>query len=113
MADTAKGKVGQPPPVLRLRNPFRKFVLRAYWLEPTDDAEQTRHIGITIDRQMPRAPSLLGRLEYPPLTGREKHLCLLLLAHDLSRRDVTDAMGGIDRHGRHAPKQPVCKTRRA
>jgi DNA-binding CsgD family transcriptional regulator len=27
------------------------------------------------------------------LTGREKQLCLLLLAYDLSRRDVADTMG--------------------
>jgi DNA-binding CsgD family transcriptional regulator len=93
LADTTKGKIGQPPPVMRLRNPFGEFVLRAYWLEPTDGIDQTRHIGITIDRQVPRALALHRRLEDLPLTGREKQLCLLLLAYDLSRRDVADRMG--------------------
>jgi DNA-binding CsgD family transcriptional regulator len=92
LADTAKGKIGQPPPVLRLRNPFGEFVLRAFWLEPTEGAEQTRHIGITIDRRVPRALKLHRRLEDLPLTGREKQLCLLLAYHR-PRQDLADAMG--------------------
>jgi DNA-binding CsgD family transcriptional regulator len=92
LADTAKGKIGQPPPVLRLRNPFGEFVLRAYWLEPTDGSELTRHIGVTIERRVPWALVLLRRLEDLPLTGREKQLCLLL-AQDRSRQDLADAMG--------------------
>lgn len=75
---TANGQIGQPPPVLRLRNPWGEFVLRAYWLEPTDGAEQTRYIGITIARRVPRALALRRRVEDLPLTGREKQLCLLL-----------------------------------
>jgi DNA-binding CsgD family transcriptional regulator len=93
LADTATGKIGQPPPFLRLRNPFGEFVLRAYWLEATDGSQQTRHVGITIDRHVPRALALHRRLEDLPLTGREKQLCLLLVAHDLCRRDVADVMG--------------------
>jgi DNA-binding CsgD family transcriptional regulator len=89
---TANGRIGQPPPVLRLRNPWGEFVLRAYWLGPTDGAEQTRHIGITIERRVPRALALRRRVEDLPLTGREKQLCLLL-AHDRSRQDLADAMG--------------------
>jgi DNA-binding CsgD family transcriptional regulator len=92
LAGTAKGKVGQPPPVLRLRNPFGEFVLRAYWLEPTDGVELTRHVSITIERRVPRALALHRRLEDLPLTGREKQLCLLL-AHSPSRQDLADAMG--------------------
>jgi DNA-binding CsgD family transcriptional regulator len=62
------------------------------WLGPTDGAEQTRHIGITIERRVPRALALRRRVEDLPLTGREKQLCLLL-AHDRSRQDLADAMG--------------------
>jgi DNA-binding CsgD family transcriptional regulator len=89
---TAKGQIGQPPPVLRLRNPWGEFILRAYWLGSTDGAEQTRHIGITIERRVPRALALRRRVEDLPLTGREKQLCLLL-AHARSRQDLADAMG--------------------
>jgi DNA-binding CsgD family transcriptional regulator len=89
---TANGHIGQPPPVLTLRNPWGEFVLRAYWLGPTDGAEQTRHIGITIARRVPRALALHRRLEDLPLTGREKQLCLLL-ARNRSRQDLADAMG--------------------
>jgi DNA-binding CsgD family transcriptional regulator len=89
---TARGEAGQPPPVLRLRNPWGEFVLRAYWLGPTDGAEQTRQIGITIERRVLRVLALRRRVEGLPLTGREKQLCMLL-AHDRSRRDLADAMG--------------------
>ena len=92
LAAIADGEIGQPPPVLRLPNPWGEFVLRAYWLGPTDGAEQTRHIGITIERRVPRALVLRQRVENLPLTGREKQLCLLL-AHARSRRDLADAMG--------------------
>jgi DNA-binding CsgD family transcriptional regulator len=92
LANTAKGKIGQPPPVLRLRNPFGEFVLRAYWLEPTDGAELAHHISITIERRVPRVLALHRRLEELPLTGREKQLCLLL-THNRSRQDLADAMG--------------------
>jgi DNA-binding CsgD family transcriptional regulator len=69
-----------------------EFILRAYWLGSTDGAEQTRHIGITIERRVPRALALRRRVEDLPLTGREKQLCLLL-AHARSRQDLADAMG--------------------
>jgi DNA-binding CsgD family transcriptional regulator len=89
---TANGHIGHPPPVLRLRNPWGEFVLRAYWLGPTDGAEQTRHIGITIERRVPRVLALHRRVEELPLTGREKQLCLLL-GYDRSRQDLADTMG--------------------
>jgi DNA-binding CsgD family transcriptional regulator len=92
LVTTASGRVGQPPPVLRLRNLWGEFVLRAYWLGPTDGAEQTRHIGITIERRVPRVLAMRRSVEDLPLTGREKQLCLLL-AHDRSRQDLADAMG--------------------
>ena len=79
--------------MLRVRNPWGEFVLRAYWLEfKPDGAEQTRHIGITIERRVPRGLAIRRRVEELPLTGREKQLCLLL-AHDGSRRDLADSMG--------------------
>jgi DNA-binding CsgD family transcriptional regulator len=89
---TANGRVGQPPPVLRLRNPWGEFVLRAYWLGPTDGMEQTRQIGITVERRVPRALALRPRVEDLPLTGREKQLCLLL-TQDRSRQELGEAMG--------------------
>jgi DNA-binding CsgD family transcriptional regulator len=92
LAATANGEVGQPPPVLRLHNPWGCFVLRAYWLGLTDGVEQTRQIGVTIERRVPRALALHRRVEELPLTGREKQLCLLL-AQDRSRQDLGDAMG--------------------
>lgn len=92
LAATATGTIGQSPPVLRLRNPWGEFVLRAYWLGATDGTEQTRQIGITIERREPRALALRRRIENLPLTGREKQLCMLL-AHDRSRQDLADAMG--------------------
>jgi DNA-binding CsgD family transcriptional regulator len=92
LVDTANGKIGQTPPVLRLRNAFGEFVLRAYWLEPTEGPEPTRHIAVTIERRVPRALALHRRLENLPLTGREKQLCLLLV-QDRPRQDLADAMG--------------------
>jgi DNA-binding CsgD family transcriptional regulator len=92
LAATAEGRIGQPPPVRSLRNDWGLFVLRAYWLGPTDGTEQTRHIGITIDRRVPRVLALLRRIEELPLTAREKQLCLLL-SQDPSRQDLADAMG--------------------
>jgi DNA-binding CsgD family transcriptional regulator len=61
-------------------------------LEPTDGAEQTRNIGITIARRVPRALAMHRRLEDLPLTGREKQLCLLL-GHGRSRQVLADATG--------------------
>jgi DNA-binding CsgD family transcriptional regulator len=92
LASIANGQVGQPPPVLRLRNPWGEFVLRAYWLGPTDGVEQTHQIGITIERRVPRALALRRRVEDLPLTAREKQLCLLI-ARDPSCKDLVDVMG--------------------
>jgi DNA-binding CsgD family transcriptional regulator len=92
LAATANGELGQPPPVLRLRTPWGEFVLRAYWLGVTDGVEQTRQIGITIERRVPRALALRRRIEDLPLTAREKQLCLLL-ARNASGRDLADVMG--------------------
>ena len=49
---TASGELGQFPPVLRLWSPWGEFVLRAYWFGATDGAEQTRQIGVTIERRV-------------------------------------------------------------
>ena len=92
LATIANGEIGQPPPVLRLRNPWGEFVLRAYWFGATDGVEQTRQIGVTIERRVPRALALRRRLESLPLTPREKQLCLLL-ARDQSGQKLADGMG--------------------
>jgi DNA-binding CsgD family transcriptional regulator len=92
LAATADGQIGQPPPVVRLRNPWGEFVLRAYWLGPTDGTEQTRHIGITIERHVPLPLALHRRLERLPLTARERQIGLLL-ARNQSCRELADVMG--------------------
>jgi DNA-binding CsgD family transcriptional regulator len=92
LATIANGEVGHPPPVLRLRNPWGEFVLRAYWFGATDGAEQTGQIGITIERRVPRPLALRRRVEDLPLTGREKQLCLVL-ARNPSRQDLAAEMG--------------------
>ena len=92
LAATADGRIGQQPPVLRLQNLWGQFVLRAYWLGPTDGVEQTRDIGITIERRVPPLLALHRRLERLPLTAREKQLCLLL-ARNQSGPDLADATG--------------------
>jgi DNA-binding CsgD family transcriptional regulator len=89
---TASGAFGQPPPTLRLLSPWGEFLLRAYWLGATDGIEQTREVGITIERHIPRVLSLRRRVEALPLTAREKQLCLLL-AHNRPSQDLAEMMG--------------------
>lgn len=78
LAATANGKIGQTPPVLRLRTPWGEFVLRAYWFGPTDGTERTRQIGITIERRVPRSLALLRRVEETcrSRTERSSFACL-------------------------------------
>ena len=92
LMDVASGDPRQPPPVLRLRNPWGEFLLRAYWVGATDGIEQTRDIGVTIERRVPRALALRRRVEGLNLTAREKQLCLML-THDVAVHDIADAMG--------------------
>jgi DNA-binding CsgD family transcriptional regulator len=89
---TTTETISYRPPVLRLRNPWGVFVLRAYWLGPTDGAEQTDQIGITVERRVPEALALRRTIERLPLTGREKEFCLLV-ASRRSGLDIADAMG--------------------
>lgn len=92
LAQTARGAVGQPPPILCLRSAWGEFVLRAYWLEETDGEEPQDEICITIERRVPRVLALRREIEELPLTGREKQLCLLL-ATNRSRQEIADMMG--------------------
>ncbi len=91
LLDVASGEAGQPP-LLHRRNPWGEFILRAYWLEPTDGTEPTRHVAITIKQRVPRTLAAWRRVEELPLTGQEKWFCLLL-ARDPARKDFADAMG--------------------
>ena len=69
---TTTETISYRPPVLRLRNPWGVFVLRAYWLGPTDGTEQTDQIGITVERRVPEALALrrtVERLHSPGARG--------------------------------------------
>jgi DNA-binding CsgD family transcriptional regulator len=87
-----KGVAGYPPPTLKKRNQWVEFVLRAYWLGPTDGEELTEFVGVTIERRLPRMLAVFRRVEQLPLTAREKELCLLL-ARDPARQDLAYEMG--------------------
>ena len=86
------GAISTEPPVCRRRNAWGEFVLRAYWLEPTDGTAASRFIAITIVQREPKHLRLLRQIERLPLTGREKQLCLLL-TRDQARADIADTMG--------------------
>jgi DNA-binding CsgD family transcriptional regulator len=66
------------PPVLRRRNGWGEFVLRAYWLGAVHPTEVSRYIGVIIERREPRSLALLRKVEALNLSEREKQLCLLL-----------------------------------
>ena len=65
------GAVDHPPPVLRTKNAWGEFTLRGYWLEPTDGAEPTQHVVISIERRVPRPLAMRRRIEGLRLTARE------------------------------------------
>jgi DNA-binding CsgD family transcriptional regulator len=87
-----RGVAGCPPPTLQRRNQWGDFVLRAYWLGPTDGEELTEYVGVTIERRLPRALAAFRHIEQLPLTSREKELCLLL-ARNPARQDLAHEMG--------------------
>ena len=87
-----RGTEGSAPPTLRRRNQWGEFVLRAYWLGPTDGEELTKFVGVTIERRLPRMLAAFRRVEQLPLTAREKEL-RLLLARDPARQDLAYEMG--------------------
>jgi DNA-binding CsgD family transcriptional regulator len=88
----SNGSTDLPPPVLRTKNPWGEFTLRGYSLEPTDGAEPTQHVVISIERRVPRPLAMRRRIEGLQLTAREKQLCLLLAA-DPVRSDLAGMMG--------------------
>lgn len=86
------GALPSGPPVLRRRNAWGEFILRAYWLDASSYEVPERYIGITLDRYEPRSLALLRKVEALPLTDREKELCLLL-ARGQSAANAARAMG--------------------
>ncbi len=84
--------VAEWPPTLRRRNQWGEFILRAFWLGPTDGNEVTEFLAVTIERRVPRMLSAFRRIEQLALTSREKDLCLLL-ARNPARQDLADEMG--------------------
>ena len=80
------------PPVLRRRNGWGEFVLRAYSLYPTDLEAMPGLIGIIVERREALSLNLLRKIELLDLTAREKELSLLLArGHDTA--DAVQAMG--------------------
>jgi DNA-binding CsgD family transcriptional regulator len=77
-------RLPRQPPIVRKRNAWGEFVLRAYFLDTMDSRESSRFIGMTIERREPAPVGLLRRIEGLPISDREKQLCLLLgQGHDM------------------------------
>ena len=70
-----EGEAATAPPVIRRRNAWGVFVLRAY---PIHLGDARGAFGLTIERWEPRVAALLRVIERLPLTEREKDLCLAL-----------------------------------
>lgn len=101
---TFSGDLPAEAPVLRIRNDWGEFVLRAYWLNPSHPQEPSRFIGVTIERREPKSLGLVRRVEGLPLTEREKQLCLLLArGHDTvnAARAMGVAEHTVITHRRH------------
>jgi DNA-binding CsgD family transcriptional regulator len=84
--------LAESPPTLRRRNQWGEFILRAFWLGPTDGNAVTEFFAVTIERRVPRLLATFRRVERLALTSREKELCLLL-ARNPARQDLADEMG--------------------
>jgi DNA-binding CsgD family transcriptional regulator len=66
----------QPPPMLRIRNPWGEFILRAYPLGQDDELNGA--IVVHIERHVPVSITLLRNMRSLSLTAREREVCLLL-----------------------------------
>lgn len=83
LRDASDGRLSAAPPVVRRRNAWGEFVLRAYWLDAPRGAGPSHLVGVTIERRAPRRLALWRRVETLPLSRREKEVCLLLArGHD-------------------------------
>jgi DNA-binding CsgD family transcriptional regulator len=71
------GALPLAPPVLHHRNGWGEFVLRAHWLEAAQPDEESRFIGIVVERHEPRSLGMFRKIEALDLTDREKQLALL------------------------------------
>lgn len=71
-------RVSSLSPVLRQRNAWGEFVLRAHFLEAVHAHERSRLVGVTIERREPESLVLWRKIEELQLSHREKQLCLLL-----------------------------------
>ena len=80
------------PPVLRRRNAWGEFELRAYWLDARYPEEPSRLVCITIERREPFTLQLWRAVESLDLSGREKQLCMLLV-QGLTTLDAARVMG--------------------
>lgn len=92
LAASLSGALPAVPPVLRQRNSWGEFVLRAYRLNSMPGVDEPPLAGIAIERREPRGLALLREIELLPLTDREKQLGLLL-ARGESEKNAARLMG--------------------
>lgn len=92
LTTTFAGRLPSLPPVLRRRNAWGEFVLRAYWLDAVDAEEPGRYVAISVERHEPRVLGLLRKIEALSLSQREKELCLWL-ARGRNTATAAAAMG--------------------
>ena len=66
----------QPVPILRQRNAWGEFVLRAYPL--STEGEPDGSIAVVIERHEPLPITLMRNMRTLPMTARQREVCLLL-----------------------------------
>jgi DNA-binding CsgD family transcriptional regulator len=66
----------RPAPLLRLRNAWGEFILRAYPLDTGDEANGA--IVVLIERHVPGSITMLRSMAALQLTAREREVCLLI-----------------------------------
>jgi DNA-binding CsgD family transcriptional regulator len=70
-----------PPAVLIHRNPWGRFVFRAYWLEGVN-AGGSAFVLVSIEHQEPKRLRMLRTLRECPLSAREREVCFWLAQGD-------------------------------
>lgn len=74
------------PPVENADTPWGRFVLRAYWLDASEEAV-SGCIGVTIERHEPFVVQMWRRTAGLPLSPTQQEVCLLL-AQGMTRAEI-------------------------